>query len=106
MPWNVHYEREGTEAPAWSLSNRLDGPIEIGGWMSGGFTANANGNRTGNGNAPLPLNNVADTPVLNQFWLYAAKPIDLQSKCCDWGFRIAYLFGADAPDKHALAEQV
>ncbi len=73
--------------------------------MSGGFTANANGNRSGNGNAPLPLNNVSDTPVLNQFWLYAAKPLDMRTNDCDWGFRIDYVFGADGPDNQAAGDQ-
>lgn len=105
MPWNVHYERSSVESPAWSLFNRVDGPLEIGGWLSGGFTTNANGNRSGNGNAPLSLNNVADTPLLNQFWLYTAKPLDLESKRFDWGFRIDYLLGADAPDTQAAGDQ-
>ena len=105
MPWNVHYERSDLDAPTRSLFDRVDGPIEIGGWLSGGFTANANGNRTGNGNAPLPLNNVADAAVLNQFWLYAAKPLDMDTYDLDWGFRVDYLFGADGPDTQAAGDQ-
>lgn len=105
MPWNVHYERPTGDAQPWSLFNRVNSPFEVGGWMSGGFIANANGNRTGNGNAPLPLNNVADAPVLNQFWLYAAKPLDMEANDCDWGFRVDYVFGTDGPDNQAAGDQ-
>lgn len=104
-PWNVDYRRLNENVPTWSLFESVEGPFEIGGWMSAGFTANAHGNRTGNGNAPLPINNVADTPVLNQFWLYAEKPLNMKANCCDWGFRIDYLFGADGPDTQALGDQ-
>ena len=104
MPWNVHYERSNEESQPWSFFD-FQGPVELGGWMSGGFTANAHGNRTGNGNAPLPLSNVADAPVLHQFWLYAAKPLDLESRSCDWGFRVDYVFGADAPDTQAAGDR-
>ena len=105
MPWNVHYERPVVDAPAWSLFNCEDSPVQVGGWLSAGFTANAHGNRTGHGNAPLPLNNVADTFVLNQFWLYASKPLDMETNDCDWGFRVDYVFGADGPDVQAAGDQ-
>ena len=105
MPWNVHYERTSSEQLPWTLFPQQDQPLVIGGWLSGGFTANASGNRSGSGNAPLPINNVSDTPVLNQLWLYAAKPLNMQKNSCDWGFRIDYLFGADAPDTQAAGDQ-
>ena len=105
MPWNVHYERSDAEATTWSLFNRVDGPIDVGGWLSGGFTVNSHGNRTGNGNSPLPLNNVADAPVLNQFWLYAAKPLDMETNDWDWGLRLDYLVGVDGSDTQAAGDQ-
>ncbi|MEM1070795.1 MAG: outer membrane beta-barrel protein [Planctomycetota bacterium] len=104
MPWNVHYDRPDTGDTPWSVF-RDDLPIEIGGWMSGGFTVNASGNRTGNGNAPLSVNNVADTPLLNQLWFYAAKPLDMETHELDWGFRVDYVFGADGPDNQASGDE-
>ena len=105
-PWNVNWGRlDEDEDLSWSLSNSVAGPWEFGGWISAGFTANAHGNRTENGNAPFPLNNVADRPILNQLWLYAEKPVDTEINGFDWGFRIDYLFGADAPDFQADGDQ-
>ena len=101
--WNVNWDRVDDERMSWSLSGRADGPIDFGGWVSGGFTANAHGNRTGNGNAPLPVNNMADSPALNQLWAYVEKPLD--TECWDWGFRADYLFGADGPDTQASGDQ-
>jgi hypothetical protein len=104
--WNVNWERiDEDDELSWALSNLVGGPFELGGWLSAGFAANAHGNRTGNGNAPLPLNNVADAPVLNQFWIYAEKPLNLDTNCLDWGFRIDYVFGADAPDFQTGGDQ-
>jgi hypothetical protein len=104
--WNVSWRAFDDDDPrSWERLDQLSGPLETGGWMSAGFTTNAHGNRTGNGNAPLPLNNVADAPVLNQIWLYAEKRLDLDNDSVDWGLRIDYLFGADAPDSQAVGDQ-
>jgi Putative beta-barrel porin-2, OmpL-like. bbp2 len=103
--WNVNWDRIDDGPPSRSLFDRADGPLNLGGWVSAGFTGNAHGNRTGNGNAPLPLNNVADSPVLNQFWIYAEKPLIFGSNTVDWGFRVDYLFGADGPDTQAGGDQ-
>ena len=85
--WNNNWGRIDDDAPlSWSLSNLIDAPVEVGGWIAAGFTGNGHGNRTGKGNAPLPLNDVADVPVLNQFWVYAEKPLDVETECVDWGF--------------------
>lgn len=105
-PWNVSWNTlDEDDANVWYLADQFDGPLEFGGWMSAGLTANAHGNRTGNGNAPLPLNNVADAPVLNQIWLFAEKPIDMETCCVDWGFRVDYVFGTDGPDAQAGGDQ-
>ena len=103
--WNVNWQSVDDAQPARLLFDSLSGPLDIGGWGSAGFTANAHGNRTGNGNAPLALNNVADAPVLNQMWLFAEKPLNTDCNRCDWGFRIDYLFGADGPDSQAGGDQ-
>lgn len=74
-------------------------------WVSAGFTANAHGNRTGYGNAPLPWNEIADGPVLSQLWLHAEKPLDLEQRACDWGFVVDYVFGTDGPKNQAVGDQ-
>ncbi len=105
-PWNIYWNRidDQGELP-WSVSDLVSSPLDFGGWASAGFTSNAHGNRTGNGNAPLPLNNVADTPVLNQIWVYAEKPLDMDAKAIDWGFRLDLVYGADGPDAQAGGDQ-
>ena len=103
--WNVNWDRIDEDRLPWSLSDRVDCPVNFGGWVSAGITVNGHGNRTGNGNAPLPLNNVADAPVLNQLWGYAEKSLDTTCRSWDWGFRVDYLFGADAPDSQASGDQ-
>ena len=104
-PWNVNWSRFEDDAPDRRLSELVECPLEFGGWISAGGTVNGHGNWTGNGNAPLPTNNVADTPVLNQFWFYAERPLDMEKHWCDWGLRIDYVFGADAPDVQAGGDQ-
>lgn len=105
-PWNVSWDStEGDARETWSLFDSVDSPIEFGGWMSGGYTGNGHGNLTENGNAPLPNNNVSDGAVLNQLWVYAGKPVDTSQRCYDWGFRIDYVFGADAPDTQASGDR-
>ena len=103
--WNVNWDRIDDHRESWSFSDQVDAPMDFGGWVSAGFTANAHGNRTGNGNSPLPLNNVADAPVLSQLWVYAEKPLDTECTCWDWGFRLDYVFGADGPDTQAGGDQ-
>ena len=102
--WNVYWDDLDEVRPPLKLFDQL-GPLKIGGWLNGGFTANGNGIRTGSGNAPLPFNNVADTPVLNQLWLYAEKPLNTDHRCWDWGFRVDYVFGADGPDFQASGDR-
>jgi len=89
----------------WSLFGDSCCALRVGGWVNAGFTANAHGNRTGTGNAPLPLNNVADGPVMNQLWFYAEKPLDTECGGIDWGFRVDYVFGADGPDTQAFGDR-
>lgn len=103
--WEAADQEDDTDS-GWSLYDSLGGgPIEYGGWLSAGQTANAHGNRTGNGNSPLSVNNVADGPVLSQLWVYVEKPLDMESQCVDWGFRFDYVFGADGPDLQASGGQ-
>ncbi len=99
--WNDSFDGE-----AWTLfSNDNCRSIEIGGWVSGGLTVNADGNKSGNGNAPYGYNNVSDGVVLNQLWVYAEKTVDTGRCGADWGFRVDYLFGVDGPDNQAFADE-
>ena len=77
---------------------------EFGGWLAGGSTINAHGNRTPVGNAPLGFNNYANGAVLNQAWLYAGKSADTGGCGFDWGCRIDFMFGADGPDTQAFGD--
>lgn len=105
-PWNYNYgDLEEREALQWSLFDTTGTPFEAGGWLSAGYTGNGHGNWTGNGNAPLLLNNVADAPVVNQLWFYAEKPLDMELNQFDWGFRFDYLFGTDASDFQAVGDE-
>ncbi len=81
------------------------GKPHFGGWMSGGLTLNADGNRSGNGNAPYGYNNVSDGAVLNQLWIYGEKEIAADRCGVDWGFHVDYLFGIDGPDNQAFADE-
>ncbi|WDI42104.1 outer membrane beta-barrel protein [Bremerella sp. P1] len=103
--WNINWQEVHDPRAHWILFEEYEGPVEIGGWASAGFTANGFGNRSGNGNAPLPFNNVSDSPVFNQVWLYAEKPINTEDRCLDWGVRLDYVFGADGPDFQTSGDQ-
>ena len=104
-PWNVNWERVDEHEYFRVDPDSAESPLWLGGWLSAGFTANAHGNRTGTGNAPLPINRISDTPVLNQLWVYAEKPLDLETNCFDWGLRIDYVFGTDGPETQAGGDQ-
>ena len=65
-PWNVNWGSRNYVGGRWTPLDDAYDPLEFGGWISTGFTANAHGNRSGNGNAPLPINNVSDGMVMNQ----------------------------------------
>ncbi len=66
--------------------------LNIGGWSAIGYHT-ANNNRT--------FNNYADRVQLQQQWLYAEKVAD--GSCgLDFGARIDYLYGTDAPDTQAF----
>ncbi len=79
--------------------------LSFGGWIAGGLTLNADGNRSGTGNAPYGYNNVSDGAVMNQLWFYAQKEIDEDASGFDWGFRVDCLFGTDGPDNQAFGDE-
>ncbi|MBW3597493.1 MAG: outer membrane beta-barrel protein [Planctomycetes bacterium] len=77
----------------------------IGGHISGGITGNADGNRSSQGNFPVPFNQVSDGFVWNQApYIYAEKEVDTGGEGFDWGLRVDYLFGTDAPDTQAFGD--
>lgn len=73
--------------------------IEAGGWVSVGGYANEF-NESWNG--PLGFNTVGDGINLHQLWGYVAKETDTQGLGADWGARVDYVFGIDAPDTQAV----
>lgn len=104
-PWRISWGELDAHDAGWRLSDHCDCPLEFGGWVSAGFTSNAHGNRTGDGNQPMAFNNVADTPVMNQFWVFLEKPLNMETRDVDWGFRVDHVFGADGPDTQALGDR-
>ena len=80
------------------------GGWDFGGWLSGGTTLNAHGNRTSTGNAPMGFNNYADGLILNQAWAFLEKETQTGGCGFDWGFRMDFVFGADAPDTQAFRD--
>ena len=95
------------EGEPWSLVDHVGDctGVDARAWMVAGFVANAHGNRTGMGNAPLGYNNVADGPVMNQLWVELQKPVDTGGCGLDWGFQVDYHFGTDGPDNQAFGDQ-
>lgn len=98
--------RAFSEGELWTLfHNGHCSGVEISGWISGGATVNADGNRSGNGNAPYGYNNVSDGVVLNQLWLCAEKAVDTGGCGFDVGFHMDYFFGVDGPDNQAYGDE-
>ncbi len=93
------------EPEAWTLFGKTPSGFNVGGWVSGGITFNADGNNTQNGNLGVPFNNVAGEFVANQVWIYGEKTVDTGGNGSDWGFRADYVFGADGPDTQAFGDQ-
>jgi len=75
---------------------------EFGGWVAAGGTWNLDGYDT---NAPLEFNNWEGELLAEQVWFYAAKEADTGGCGHDWGFRIDYVFGSDAPDTQAFGDE-
>lgn len=106
-PQATDAEEAGGTLGEWDLAGSLGQAVglDVRAWMVAGFVANAHGNRSGNGNAPLGYNNVSDGPVLNHLWIDLQKPLDTSRTGADWGFHIDYLFGVDGPDNQAFGDQ-
>lgn len=80
--------------------------VFIGGWIQGGITGNGDGNRSSQGNYPVPFNQVSDGFIFNQApWIYAEKAVDTGGAGFDWGARVDYVFGTDGPDTQAFGDE-
>ncbi len=73
--------------------------VTWGGWVSAGIYANTYG-ATSNG--PLEMNDVGDGITFNQWWTYAERVADTEERPIDWGLRVDFVFGVDAPDTQAF----
>ncbi len=69
--------------------------VDAGGWVQGGFY---------NYNTGM-FNDYPDNFNVNQVWLYSEKALD--AKCgWDWGYRVDYVYGTDAPDTQSFGNQL
>ncbi len=93
----------GSSCEPWKLFDVNYGcrKVDVGGWISGGVTvADHNVADT----APMPFVNPVDEVLLNQAWIYAERAADTGGCGFDWGYRVDYVFGADAPDTQAFGD--
>ncbi|UUO07400.1 porin [Blastopirellula sp. J2-11] len=86
----------------WSLFGENDCGVTIGGWVSGGFYANAGGVRSNTGNDPVAFRGISNTPTVDQVWIYAEKLADAETYCFDLGYRADFVWGADGPDTQSF----
>lgn len=91
-PWRLFPETK----PCWGF--------DVGGWTSAGYTLNDNGASGANANFPVAFNQRGEELLLNQLWFYAVREADTTCQTWDWGFRIDYLFGADAQDTQTFGD--
>jgi hypothetical protein len=71
------------------------GGITAGGWLQGGFY---------NYDAGM-FNNYPNAFNANQLWAFCAKSMDPKGGW-DWGYRIDYVYGTDAPDTQAFGNPI
>ncbi len=89
----------------WSLFPTLPRGIRVGGWLSGGATYNARGTNNGTGNFPVEFGNASDGFLGNQAWGFIERTANTGGEGVDWGFRVDYVFGTDAPNTQAFGDQ-
>jgi hypothetical protein len=83
-----------------TLTNHMDCPIQVGGWMSMGYHSD----NTRQSFAPGDLfayNDVPDNLNLHQGWLFIKKDAQATSNTCDFGFRFDTVYGTDAQSLQA-----
>ncbi|MEO6421890.1 MAG: porin [Candidatus Nitrotoga sp.] len=69
--------------------------IEIGGWINGGITYNAN-NPASRFNGPVTFADRSKEFQLNQFNVYMQRAVATEGKKWDFGGRLDFMFGTDA----------
>ena len=85
-----------SDAHANSLTNYFkESGLELGGWINGGVTYNAN-NPSDGFNGTVTFADRANRFQLNQFNLFLQRPVVSQGKEWDIGGRFDFLFGTDA----------
>ena len=95
----------GKLADPWTLPQPeylKDRNITVGGWLSGGIYGNQYGAPS---NGPVGLRNVGDGFTMDQVWFYAERKTDTKGCGWDFGGRVDYLFGTDAPDTQAFGDR-
>lgn len=84
---------------AWTLKGAVDpcgcSPITFGGWTQIGYHSNESP-LSSTRNDSFAFNDHAGRLNLHQQWLYAEKAAD-GSNGLDWGFRVDFMYGTDAP---------
>jgi hypothetical protein len=108
-PATVYYEAveeaaEGDDGPFQLFPGDNFLNIYAGGWLNGGQTFNAHGNRTPGAARPVAFNTPSDGFVFNQMWGYIGRDVDTSEQVFDAGFRVDYVFGSDAPDTQAFGD--
>ncbi|MHB8902975.1 MAG: porin [Thermoguttaceae bacterium] len=73
--------------------------FEAGGWVSVGGHGNE---YRATLNGPLGFNNLGDGINVHQLWFFAGKEANTEGCGFDWGARVDYVFGVDAPDTQAV----
>ena len=68
--------------------------IQVGGWLEQGITFNGTA-PADNFNGPVATNDRDGEYQMNQFWLYAVRPIDTGGNGWDIGGRVDMLYGSD-----------
>jgi len=76
--------------------------ISVGGWLSGGVYGNQYGAPD---NGPIGLRDLGDSAAADQLWIFAERKTDAQRRDWDWGGRVDYLFGVDAPDTQCFGDR-
>ena len=108
MSWTVRYIAlsvifvTGTVGTRFAEANIGDG-VDFGGWMAGGFYDNSHGLSGPAANTPLGFNNIGDEFQLHQAWMYLGKEAQTGNGI-DFGFRVDFMFGSDAPDTQAFGD--
>jgi len=85
-----------SDCPEFALFGESCTGISAGGWVQTGFHTYDTG----------MFNNHPDHFDAHQVWIYSEKTLDTQGCCWDWGYRVDYVYGSDAPDTQAFGNRI